>query len=106
MSCFRSGMSEDDEYPSLRESTHPGWTIADAERIDLTHLEIRCSCGRITQIPWGLLPPWPKYVSVSSMAGRLVCKKCGTRPQIGQMRAMSLREAGTPSQAFWGPPIR
>lgn len=79
-------------YPramDLTERTHPGWTMADAERLDLTNLEIRCQCGRIVQYPWRLLPPIPANEPVVSIAGRLVCKRCGHRPHPDEMTAMN-----------------
>lgn len=90
----------------LRESTHPYWTIADAERSDLTHLEIRCVCGRIAQIPWRLLPPWPRDVAVSGLAGRLVCTQCGARPRAEQMRAMNTRDGAPERERLHGRAIR
>lgn len=60
----------------LTERDHPGWTMADAERLDRTHLEIACRCGRVMQYPWRLLPSIPPHVPVASLAGRLVCNAC------------------------------
>ena len=77
----------------LTERDHPGWTIADAERFGLTHLEIRCQCGRVMQYPWRLLPPLPPHVPVASLAGRLVCNACAARPVPADM--LDLAEAKT-----------
>lgn len=56
-------------------------TVDDAICAGKTHLAVTCGkCRVLHQVPWGLFPKVLGSTRISDIVERLVCKKCGTRP--------------------------
>jgi hypothetical protein len=65
-----------------QETTSEGWwesqPIARAQAEGYTHLSVRCSCGRSSLIPWGLIRYQPEAL-IGDLRSRLRCQQCDRR---------------------------
>lgn len=49
-------------------------------------LDVRCGCGRSTQIPIRLLlREWPRETHVGQIVRRLRCRGCGAKPAAAEL---------------------
>jgi hypothetical protein len=69
-------------------------TVDDAIRAGKTHLEVWCErCRVIRHIPWRLLRGAMGTDRLQDVAERLVCEKCGDRPDPGRVKPRAPSDA-------------
>lgn len=74
--------------PSWTESSHPGWTKAQAIAAGKGWLVISCGgCRKEAYIPWGSLRRFPYHRPANEAVSRLVCSRCGQRADPASARA-------------------